>query len=177
MTKCTYLGELSLVPYATCSAVYNYFIILTLNTPKPRVTRHSCEISWNRLEWVFGWLWAYVRMLLWSVVYSSSITTAFQKSQRRSHSERLFCLLPFERRLIFFHFNMFGVTKPVGVSFFPQRNSARQWFHCLPTESPKIRPSRTVSLHASRMMFSRRLFTTSHMTCKFSHGKCNYANN
>lgn len=41
MTKCTFLGELSLVPYSTFGAVNNYyitFIILTLNAPKPRVT-------------------------------------------------------------------------------------------------------------------------------------------
>lgn len=54
---------------------------------------------------------------------------------------------PLKRRLIFSHFNMFGATKPVGVSFFPQRNSARLWFQCLPTESPKIRPSRSVSAY------------------------------
>lgn len=55
---------------------------------------------------------------------------------------------PLKRRLIFFfHFNMFGATKPVGVSSFPQRNSARLWFQCLPTECPKIRPSRSVSAY------------------------------
>lgn len=55
---------------------------------------------------------------------------------------------PLKRRLIFFfHFNMFGATKPVGVSSFPQRNSARLWFQCLPTECPKIHPSRSVSAY------------------------------
>lgn len=103
-------------------------------------------MSWNRLEWVFGWLWVYVCMYLWAVVSSSSITAAFPRNRGRWQSQTpLFTSL--KRRLIFFHFDMFCVTKPVGVSVFPQRNSARLWFQCLPTESPKIRPSRSVSAY------------------------------
>lgn len=77
-------------------------------------------------------------------MYVLMICSSFSKEPETLTQPETPLFTPLKRRLIFFHFNMFGATKPVGVSFFPQRNSARLWFQCLPTESPKIRPSRSV---------------------------------